>query len=184
MCRNTGAECSRSRHSPCGSTSPGNLRSSYRWDKLLMGCRCRCSSWPATATRQHCFDWHHRLRPSDHGLIESRCWLEVRNHLASPLLLVEEQGEGWTGYRLRSLTPALSGWKRENMLWCRAYGNNRSPVSASSTMMALTGQFSAASKIFSTVSPSGSTASDCRCSLSTKTFGAIVSHMALPTHTL
>lgn len=40
------------------------------------------------------------------------------------------------------------------------YGNNCSPVSASSTKIALTGQFSAASRIFSTVSPAGSTASD------------------------
>jgi hypothetical protein len=65
-----------------------------------------------------------------------------------------------------------------------SYGNNRSPVSASSTMMALTGQFSAASRIFSTVSPSGLTASDCRFAFSTNTFGAMVSHMALPTQTL
>src|SRR5437762_7983084 len=43
-----------------------------------------------------------------------------------------------------------------------AYGNNCSPVSASSTKIALTGQFSAASRIFSTVSPAGSTASDWR----------------------
>src|SRR5580704_15761083 len=63
------------------------------------------------------------------------------------------------------------------------YGNNCSPVSASSTKIALTGQFSAASRIFSTVSPAGSTASDWRLSLSRNTFGAIVSHMAFPTHT-
>src|SRR5260370_3550967 len=63
------------------------------------------------------------------------------------------------------------------------YGNNCSPVSASSTKIALTGQFSAASRIFSTVSPVGSTASDWRFSLRRNTFGAIVSHMALPTQT-
>src|SRR2546430_7415192 len=49
--------------------------------------------------------------------------------------------------------------------------------------MALTGQFSAASRIFSTVSPAGSTASDCRLSLRRNTLGAIVSHMAFPTQT-
>src|SRR6516162_10097702 len=64
-----------------------------------------------------------------------------------------------------------------------AYGNNCSPVSASSTKIALTGQFSAASSIFSTVSASGSTASDWRFSFSRNTFGAMVSHMALPTQT-
>src|SRR3984893_11662972 len=63
------------------------------------------------------------------------------------------------------------------------YGNNCSPVSASSTKIALTGQFSAASRIFSTVSPAGSTASDWRFSLRRNTFGAIVSHMAFPTQT-
>src|SRR5260370_23620247 len=63
------------------------------------------------------------------------------------------------------------------------YGNNCSPVSASSTKIALTGQFSAASRIFSTVSPVGSTASDWRLSLRRNTFGAIVTHMALPTQT-
>src|SRR6267154_5127756 len=66
--------------------------------------------------------------------------------------------------------------------WIR-YGNNCSPVSASSTKIALTGQFSAASRIFSTVSAAGSTASDWRLSLRRNTFGAIVSHMAFPTHT-
>src|SRR5439155_7140256 len=64
-----------------------------------------------------------------------------------------------------------------------AYGNNCSPVSASSTKIALTGQFSAASRIFSTVSAAGSTASDWRLSLRRNTFGAIVSHMAFPTQT-
>src|SRR5204863_4414165 len=63
------------------------------------------------------------------------------------------------------------------------YGNSCSPVSASSTKIALTGQFSAASRIFSTVSPAGSTASDWRLSLRRNTFGAIVSHMAFPTQT-
>ena len=63
------------------------------------------------------------------------------------------------------------------------YGNNCSPVSASSTKIALTGQFSAASRIFSTVTPAGSTASDCRFSLRRNTLGAIVSHIALPTQT-
>src|ERR1700687_3781865 len=61
------------------------------------------------------------------------------------------------------------------------YGNNCSPVSASSTRIALIGQLSAASRICSTGSPSGSTASDWRLSLSRKTCGANVSHMALPT---
>src|SRR5438045_4990043 len=64
-----------------------------------------------------------------------------------------------------------------------AYGNNCSPVSASSTKIALTGQFSAASRIFSTVSAAGSTASDWRLSLRRNTFGAIVSHMAFATQT-
>src|SRR6266704_2679315 len=64
-----------------------------------------------------------------------------------------------------------------------SYGNNCSPVSASSTKIALTGQFSAASRIFSTVSPSGSTASDWRLSLRRNTLGAIVSHIAFPTQT-
>src|ERR1700730_17451603 len=49
--------------------------------------------------------------------------------------------------------------------------------------MALTGQFSAASRIFSTVSAAGSTASDWRLSFRRNTFGAMVSHMAFPTHT-
>src|ERR1700756_519867 len=61
------------------------------------------------------------------------------------------------------------------------YGKSCSPVSASSTKIALTGQLSAASRIFSTVSPEGSTASDCRFSLRRNTFGAIASHIALPT---
>src|SRR5919204_573571 len=59
-------------------------------------------------------------------------------------------------------------------------GNRRSPVSASSTKIALTGQFSAASRIFSSVSPSGLTASDWRFSLSAKTFGAMLMHIAFP----
>ena len=42
----------------------------------------------------------------------------------------------------------------------RDQGNSCSPVSASSTRIALTGQLSAASRIFSTLSPAGSTASD------------------------
>src|SRR6516225_8522525 len=63
-------------------------------------------------------------------------------------------------------------------------GKSCSPVSASSTVIALTGQFSAASRLFSSLSPEGSTASDCRSSLSRKTFGANVSHIALPTQVL
>src|SRR5438132_4526996 len=63
------------------------------------------------------------------------------------------------------------------------YGNSCSPVSASSRKIPLTGQFSAASRIFSTVSPAGSTASDWRLSLRRNTLGAIVSHMAFPTQT-
>src|SRR5260370_1671462 len=63
------------------------------------------------------------------------------------------------------------------------YGNNCSPVSASSTKIALTGQFSAASRIFSTVSPVGSTASDWRFSLGRKTFGGGRSPLAVPQHT-
>src|SRR5437660_139644 len=47
--------------------------------------------------------------------------------------------------------------------------------------MALTGQFSAASRIFSTVSPAGSTASDWRLSLRRNTLGAIVlAHHLVP----
>src|SRR5215469_6687115 len=48
-------------------------------------------------------------------------------------------------------------------------------------MIALIGQFSAASRIFSSLSPAGSTASDWRSSLSRNTLGAYVSHIALPT---
>jgi hypothetical protein len=62
-----------------------------------------------------------------------------------------------------------------------SYGNNRSPVSASSTKIALTGQFSAASKIFSILSPSGLTTADWRFSFSRNVFVAIVSHIAFPT---
>src|ERR1700710_1020715 len=61
------------------------------------------------------------------------------------------------------------------------YGNSRSPVSASSTKIALTGQFSAASRISASVFAIGSTASDWRSSLSRNVFAAIDSHMALPT---
>jgi hypothetical protein len=48
--------------------------------------------------------------------------------------------------------------------------------------MALTGQFSAASKIFASLSPAGSTASDWRFSFNRNTLGAIDSHIAFPTH--
>ena len=51
------------------------------------------------------------------------------------------------------------------------------------TKIALIGQFSAASRIFSTVLPAASTASDWRFSLRQNTLGAIVSHIALPTQT-
>ena len=63
------------------------------------------------------------------------------------------------------------------------YGNRVSPVSSSTTVMALTVQFSAASRIFAAVSASGSATSDCRFSLRTNTLGAKVSHIAFPTHT-
>src|SRR5256885_17051794 len=49
-------------------------------------------------------------------------------------------------------------------------------------MIALIGQFSAASTIFSSLSPAGLTASDWRSSLSRNTLGAKVSHIAFPTH--
>src|SRR5882724_10488055 len=99
MCRNTGAAFSPSRHSPCGSTSPGNQPSSCLWDKPPMACRCRCSSWPATAMKRRCFDWRPRSRPSDRGLIEGPHWPEVRKHFSFPLPLGE--GENAMVSRLR-----------------------------------------------------------------------------------
>ena len=63
------------------------------------------------------------------------------------------------------------------------YGNRVSPVSSSTTVMALTVQFSPASRIFAAVSASGSATSDYRCSLRTNTLGAKVSHIAFPTQT-
>src|SRR3954452_14113010 len=61
------------------------------------------------------------------------------------------------------------------------YGNSRSPVSASSTKIALTGQFSAASRTSASEFPIGSTTSDWRSSFNRNVFPANDSHMALPT---
>src|SRR6266850_6325334 len=64
-----------------------------------MGCRYRCSSWPATAMKRRCFNWHHRSRRSDRGLIESQRWPEVSEHFSFPLPLAE--GENAVAWRLR-----------------------------------------------------------------------------------
>jgi hypothetical protein len=85
---------------------------------------------------------------------------------------------GW--YLLQ--TALLHPWALRGAAPKGPQGKRRSPEAASSTWMALTGQFSAALRIRAAESPAGFATSDCRSALWTNTPGAMVRQVPFPTH--